>query len=105
METIADAICSRIEEGLSAAAARIVANSVAAAAIVLSPIVVIAKPTAVFKKQTAKPFILQIRKRLDAAIDVEVLAVGKALQAVIALGDCRHAELKTADPAGYADAA
>lgn len=78
--------------------------AVAAAAILGRTVIHIAEPRRTFEPHAAQPRVLRLRKWVDSEKDIEILLVGKAAEAVIALGDIRHRELKTVDSSGYADA-
>ena len=78
--------------------------TVAITAVLGSPDVDVTEPAAVLHGQTADPFVLDLGKRLDAAVHVEVLAVSIDLRVVVAFGDLRHTELELADATRYTDA-
>src|SRR5918992_4546513 len=86
VETIADAIGARVKQGLPGTVA-VILHAVARAAIGVRAIVDIAEPGTVFECQAAYPFVLDLRERLKAQVDVKILPIREALNTVIAFSD------------------
>ena len=57
----------------------------------------VTEPRTVLKGQTADPFVLDFRERLNAQISIEILPVRKALQTIVTFADARHTNLELAD--------
>ena len=70
----------------------------------LRAIIGVTEPRAHFKGQAAEPDAFKLREGLNIKVSIEILAIGKAAQAVVPLTDIAHAKVETADPAGNADA-
>ena len=102
VQTIADAVSTCVKQGLPCTVA-VILNAVAVATILLRSIVNVTEPRAIFKGQPADPFVLDLRKRLNAQIGIEVLPVCEARQTIITLAYARHAKLELPDSSRNAD--
>src|ERR1041384_1766777 len=66
---------------------------------------VVTEPCAEFEQQAAQPFVLELRKRIDAEITIKVATrILEAAEPVVALADASHGHRETADAPGNADA-
>ena len=97
MQTVADCVGASVKQRLAAAVAMIL-NPITAAAVLLRAIVHVTEPRAHLKGQTLDQETLQLRKRLDAQVSVEIFLVSEAAQTIVTLAEWSHPELETADP-------
>ena len=102
MKPIANGAGAGVKQSLATAIAMIL-NAVTVAAVLLRAIIGVTKPCAHFKGQAAEPDAFKLRERLKIQVSIEILAIGKAAQAVVTLTDIAHTDVETADPAGNAD--